>query len=78
MRDEAAVLRLVKGWPKRGALVDLGRHFGMFKGKQEGDLSVGVHAMDDEALEAHARQVAARMGITLPLNLLTPKRKLLN
>ena len=37
MRDEAVVLRLVKGWPKRGALVDLGRHFGMFKGKQEGE-----------------------------------------
>ena len=40
---------------KRGALVDLGRHFGMFKGKQEGDLSVGVHAMDDEALEAYIK-----------------------
>ena len=56
---------------KRAPLELVGKHLGMFSDKLEVDLKVGVHAMDDDALVAHARQVAARLGVELPRNLLT-------
>ena len=63
---------------KRAALIDLGKHLGMFNDRVEIDVTVGLYAMTDAELETHARQIAKRMGITLPDNLLVPKRRLLN
>ncbi len=53
---------------KRGALVDLGRHFALFTDKKTIDLNHGLQ--DPEEIIAQAKQAAERLGITLPLHLL--------
>ena len=59
---------------KRGALVDLGRHFGLFTDKAVVDVNHGIQDMDDNELMARAKQLADRLGITLPPNLLRPAK----
>ncbi len=50
----------------------LGRHLAMFTDKAVVDLNHGLQEMDDDALEARARQLAEKLGGTLPLRLITP------
>jgi|GEM_PF-629860 len=53
---------------KRGALVDLGRHFGLFTDKAVVDVK---HILQDPAeIVDRAQQAAKRLGITLPIHLL--------
>ncbi len=53
---------------KRAALVDLGRHFSLFKDKAVVDVN---HNLRDRAeIVERAKQAAKRLGITLPLHLL--------
>ena len=59
---------------KRGALVDLGRHFGLFTDKAVVNVNHGIQDMNDDELLARAKQLADRLGITLPPNLLKPAR----
>ncbi len=51
----------------------LGRHLAMFTDKSTVNLNHGLQEMDDDALDAHARQLADRLGITLPKSLITGK-----
>ena len=53
---------------KRGALVDLGRYFGLFTDKTVVDVNHGVQ--DPAEIVARAQQAAKRLGITLPIHLL--------
>ena len=48
------------------AWAHLGKHLGMFTDRQEINLNHGVQQMDEDELEAHARELAGRLGITLP------------
>ena len=57
---------------KRAALVDLGRHFALFTDKAVVDLNHGLQEMDDDALDAHVRRLADRLGVKLPEQLITP------
>ena len=50
----------------------LGRHLAMFTDKAVVDLNHGLQEMDDDALEAHARRLAEKLGGTLPKDLITP------
>ena len=50
----------------------LGRHLAMFTDKAVVDLNHGLQEMDDDALAAHARQLADRLGVKLPKSLITP------
>ncbi len=50
----------------------LGRHLAMFTDKAVVDVNHGLQEMTDTELEAHARQLAAKVGGTLPLRLITP------
>ena len=59
---------------KRGALVDLGRHFGLFTDKAVVDMTHSLENEDDDALLARAKKLADGLGITLPANLLKPAR----
>ena len=59
---------------KRGALVDLGRHFGLFTDKAVVNVNHGIQDMNDDELLARAKQLADRLGITLPPNLLRPAK----
>ena len=59
---------------KRGALVDLGRHFGLFTDKAVVNVNHGIQDMNDDELMARAKQLADRLGITLPPNLLKPAK----
>ncbi len=53
---------------KRGALVDLGRHFALFTDKAVVDVNHGVR--EPAEIIARAKEAAKRLGITLPLHLL--------
>ena len=50
----------------------LGRHLAMFTDRAVVDLNHGLQEMDDDALEAHARRLAEKLGGTLPKDLITP------
>ena len=50
----------------------LGRHLAMFTDKSTVDLNHGLQEMTDGELEAHARRLAEKLGVTLPKNLITP------
>ncbi len=50
----------------------LGRHLAMFTDKVVADLNHGLQEMDDDALEAHARRLAEKLGVKLPKSLITP------
>ena len=50
----------------------LGRHLAMFTDKVVADVNHGLQEMDDDALEAHARRLAEKLGGTLPKDLITP------
>ena len=50
----------------------LGRHLAMFTDKAVVDVNHGLQEMTDTELEAHARQLAEKVGGTLPLRLITP------
>ena len=50
----------------------LGRHLAMFTDKAVVDVNHVLQEMDDDALEAPARQLAEKVGGTLPLRLITP------
>jgi len=50
----------------------LGRHLAMFTEKTVVDLNHGLQELDDDALEAHTRRLAEKLGITLPKSLITP------
>ena len=50
----------------------LGRHLAMFTDKAVVDMNHGLQEMDDDALAAHARQLADRLGVKLPKSLITP------
>ena len=50
----------------------LGRHLAMFTDKAVVDMNHGLQDMDDDALEAHARRLAEKVGGKLPAVLLTP------
>ena len=50
----------------------LGRHLAMFTDKAVVDLNHGLQEMSDDALEAHTRGLAEKLGGTLPLRLITP------
>ena len=50
----------------------LGRHLAMFTDKAVVDVNHGLQEMTDTELEAHARQLAEKLGGTLPLRLITP------
>ena len=50
----------------------LGRHLAMFTDKAVVDLNHGLQEMDDDALEAHARRLAEKLGVKLPKSLITP------
>ncbi len=50
----------------------LGRHLAMFTDKVVADVNLVLQEMDDDALEAHTRQLAEKVGGTLPLRLITP------
>ena len=52
----------------------LGRHLAMFTDKAVVDLNHGLQEMDDDALDAHARQLADRLGAKLPEQLITPTK----
>ena len=52
----------------------LGRHLAMFTDKAVVDLNHGLQEMDDDALAAHARQLADRLGAKLPEQLITPTK----
>lgn len=51
----------------------LGRHFAMFTDKAVVDVNHGLQDMTDAELEAHARQLADKVGGTLPVRLITAK-----
>ena len=53
---------------KRGALVDLGRHFALFTDKAVVDVNHGVR--EPAEIIARAKEAEKRLGITLPLHLL--------
>ncbi len=57
---------------KRGALVDLGRHFGLFTDKHVVDATHSMEKLADDELLARAKTLADSLGITMPLNLLKP------
>ncbi len=44
----------------------------MFTDKVVADVNHGLQDMSDDALEAHARRLAEKVGGTLPLRLITP------
>ncbi len=50
----------------------LGRHFALFTDKAVVDMNHGLQEMTDDALEAHARRLAEKLGGTLPKSLITP------
>ena len=50
----------------------LGRHRAMFTDRAVVAVNHGLQEMDDTELEAHARQLAEKVGGTLPLRLITP------
>ena len=50
----------------------LGRHLAMFTDKSTVDVNHGLQEMTDDQLEAHTRQLAEKVGGTLPLRLITP------
>ena len=50
----------------------LGRHLAMFTDKAVVDMNHGLKEMTDDALEARARQLAEKLGGTLPKSLITP------
>ena len=50
----------------------LGRHLALFTDKAVVDVNHGVQEMDDDALAAHAHQLADRLGVKLPKSLITP------
>ena len=52
----------------------LGRHLAMFTDKAVVDLNHGLQEMSDDALEAHTRRLAEKLGGTLPLRLITPTK----
>ena len=53
---------------KRGALVDLGRHFALFTDKAVVDVNHGVRKPAE--IIARAKEAEKRLGITLPFHLL--------
>ena len=53
---------------KRGALVDLGRHFALFTDKAVVDVNHGVR--EPAEIIARAKEAEKRLGITLPFHLL--------
>ena len=56
------------------AWAHLGKHLGMFTDRQEINLNHGLQEMGDDALDAHTRQIADRLGLTLPASLITPTK----
>ncbi len=52
----------------------LGRHLAMFTDKAVVDVNHGLQEMDDDALDAHARRLAEKLGFDLPKILITPTK----
>ncbi len=50
----------------------LGRHLAMFTDKSTVDVKLVLQEMSDAELDAHCRQLAEKVGGTLPKNLITP------